>query len=172
MIFSLSEPITLSRVPIPCSSASVYAKHSLQDHLHHILEIPTSLLCCRPDVITSMYSTFVDNFDLSTSTTRTFLNWILDMCSWAKVHRLPAMICGRCLRFLYAIKSVCKDCFEGLVVRPPTLGGCKWCSQACPDSRRRFFFGDDTVAVAMRFAMQTGQICFFTTEIPSDFVCN
>ena len=33
-------------------------------------------------------------------------------------------------------------------------------SQACPDSRRQNFFGNDAVAVAMRFAMRNGQSCF------------
>ena len=50
--------------------------------------------------------------------------------------------------------------FEGLIVRPPTLNNCKLCPQACSDSRRQFFCGNDTVAVAMRFAMKNGQICF------------
>ena len=37
---------------------------------------------------------------------------------------------------------------------------CEWCPQACPDSRRRFFCSNDAVAVAFRFAMKNGQICF------------
>ena len=41
-----------------------------------------------------------------------------------------------------------------------TLNKCKWRPQACPVSRKRFFCGNDTVVVAMRFAMQDGQICF------------
>ena len=50
---------------------------------------------------------------------------------------------------------------EGFIVRPATLNNCKWCPQACPDSRRRCFLcGNDTVAVAMRFAMKNGPICF------------
>ena len=31
--------------------------------------------------------------------------------------------------------------FEGFIVRPATLNNCKWCPQAYPDSRRRFFAG-------------------------------
>ena len=44
--------------------------------------------------------------------------------------------------------------FESFIVRLPTLDTCKWCPQACPDSRRRFLRGNGTVAVAMRFAMK------------------
>ena len=50
--------------------------------------------------------------------------------------------------------------FEGFSIRPATLNNCKWCPQPCPDSKRRFICGNDTVAVAMRFAMKNGQICF------------
>ena len=46
------------------------------------------------------------------------------------------------------------------VVWPPTLHNCKWCPQACPDSRRLSFCGNDTVAVAMRFAMKNGKLRF------------
>ena len=50
--------------------------------------------------------------------------------------------------------------FEGFIARPPTLNDCKRYQQACPDSKRRFFFcSNDTVAVAMRFAMKNGQMC-------------
>ena len=71
------------------------------------------------------------------------------------------MICGQSLRFVHAVKTVRSDFFEGFIVRPATLNNCKWCPQACLDSSRRFFWrGNDTFAVAMRFAMKNGQICF------------
>ena len=43
------------------------------------------------------------------------------------VHRLPAMICGRSLRFVHAVKIVRRDSFEGFIIRPPTSNNCKWC---------------------------------------------
>ena len=49
------------------------------------------------------------------------------------------MICGRSLRFVYAVK-----------LYAAILSG----------DRLRFLCGDDTVAVAMHFAMKNGQICF------------
>ena len=55
------------------------------------------------------------------------------------MHRLPAMICGRIPRFV--MRSNCTQRFF--------LG-----------SRLRFRCGNDTVAVAMHFAMKNGQIFF------------
>ena len=37
------------------------------------------------------------------------------------MHRLPAMICGRILRFVDAVKAVRSDSSEGFIVRPPTF---------------------------------------------------
>ena len=78
---------------------------------------------------------------------------------------LSAPSLGDDLRSKSAIRLHSQNCtqrfFEGFIVSPPTLNNCTWCPQACPDSRRRFFFcGNDTVAVAMRFAMKNGHICF------------
>ena len=53
--------------------------------------------------------------------------------------------------------KVRSDFLRGFILRQATLNNCKWCPQACPDSRRRFFCGNDTVAVAMRFAMKNGR---------------
>ena len=47
--------------------------------------------------------------------------------------------------------------FEGVIARPVTLNNHKWCPQTSPDSRRLFFCGSDSVAVAMRFTMKNGQ---------------
>ena len=56
---------------------------------------------------------------------------------------------------IIAQKELCVATFSGLRVRPSTLNNCKWCPQACPDSRRRVSFcGHDTVAVASHFAMK------------------
>ena len=56
------------------------------------------------------------------------------------MHRLPAMICGRSLRFVSAVKLYAAILFLG--------------------NRLRFLCGNDTVAVAMQFAMKNGQVCF------------
>ena len=56
------------------------------------------------------------------------------------MHRLSAMICGRILRFVYAVK-----------LYAAILSG----------NRLRFLCGNDTVAVAMHLAMKNGQICFW-----------
>ena len=68
-----------------------------------------------------------------------------------------------CLDFwplVYAAKIVPSDFFEGFIVRPPTLNNCKWCPQACPDSRRRSFCGNNMVEGAMHFMMKNVQLCF------------
>ena len=78
-------------------------------------------------------------------------------------HELSAPSPGDDLRSKSAIHlrglNRTQQFFEGFIVMPPTLNICNWCPQACPDSRRRFFGGNDTVAVAMRFAKKYGQIC-------------
>ena len=78
--------------------------------------------------------------------------------------KLSAPSPGDDLRSKSAIRLRGQNCtqrfFEDFTLRLPTLRNCKWCPQACSDSRRRFFCGNDTVAVAMLFAMKNGQICF------------
>ena len=56
-------------------------------------------------------------------------------CVWLVLPR--SELCGRSLRFVYAVKTVRSNCsVEGLIVRPPTLNNCKWCPEACLDIRR------------------------------------
>ena len=92
---------------------------------------------------------------------------------------------GDDLRSKSAIRLRSQNCmqrfFWEFIVRPPTLTN-KWCPQDCPDSRRRFFCGNYTVAVATPFAMKNGQMCFSLRkflaissaiqDIPSDCGCD
>ena len=76
---------------------------------------------------------------------------------------------GDDLRSKSAIRLRGQNCtqrfFEGFTARAPTLRNCKWCPRACSDSRRRFFCGNDTIAVAMRCAMKNGQICSLSLSL-------
>ena len=60
---------------------------------------------------------------------------------------------GDALRLKSAILLRGQNCtqrfLEGFIVRPAILNNCKWCPQACPDSRKRFF-----VAVNVRFRLR------------------
>ena len=51
------------------------------------------------------------------------------------------------------------------------MNNCKWCPQACPDSRRRVSFAvtlrSRLPPVAMHFAMKNGQICFSLRKFPA-----
>ena len=71
------------------------------------------------------------------------------------------MICGLSLRSVYAVKTVRSDLFESFIVSKATYIEKL---QVVPTSLSRFqeaiLCDTDTVAVAMRFAMKNGQICF------------
>ena len=58
--------------------------------------------------------------------------------------QLSAPSPGNDLRSKSAIRLCGQNCtqrfFKGFIARPPTLNKCKWCPEACPDSRRRRFF--------------------------------
>ena len=107
------------------------------------------------------------------------LVWASSGCGWHRppsravpglwpegwVHRLAAMIRGRSLRFVYAVKIVPRV-FEGLFARPATLSNCKWCPQTCSDSRMRLFCGNDTVVkVPMKVVHGTSDCRNFKTWV-------
>ena len=71
------------------------------------------------------------------------------------MHRLPAMIAVEvCDAFM---RSNCTQRFsEGFIVSPPTLKNCKWCPQACPDSREAIFFA---VTIRLRSSVCPVKCC-------------
>ena len=82
------------------------------------------------------------------------------------------LICGRSLRFIYEVKTLCSDFFEGFGVRTPTLNIASGAHKLVQIPGGDFFCGSDTVAVAMRFAMKRWPNLLITAEIPCDFVCD
>ena len=43
----------------------------------------------------------------------------------------PCLLTPCFLRFVYAVKTECRNFFEGLIVRPPASNNCNECPQAC-----------------------------------------